>query len=242
MLEFAICDDNVTELNKLKNMIIRSCRENNIQATISLFPNGVDLLNGYQKFDAIFLDIKMDQLDGIQTALEIRKQDKHVKIIYVTNYSSFQSDAFTVRAFGYVVKPISYEQIYKQLKDIIEYSSQESALPTYTFNTDKGFKTIKLQDIYYFESYNHKVKIQCKEKVYFISDSIINIFNLFKADGFSMPHKSYIVNLMHVSNIKGYDLELINGMVIPISQKRAVEFKRNFHTYLRNNFNVIIRS
>ncbi len=241
VLEIALCDDDKAELETIRAMIENHCKKIHLQVIISKFENGCDLLKSPKKFHAIFLDIQMEQLDGIQTAVEIRKKDKHTKIIYVTNFSNYQTDAFTVRAFGYIVKPVSCKQICDQIDDIIAYSYQESQRVTYTFNTNAGIKTIDTKDIYYFESYNHKTKVQCKNIAYIISDSVINIFDKFKPYGFAMPHKSFVINFLHVSSVKGYDIILTNGMKIPISQKRAVEFKSEFHSYLKNNFNLLFR-
>lgn len=241
MLEIAICDDDKTELEVIKAMINDHCKKIHLQVIISLFESGYNLLKSPKKFHAIFLDIQMEPLDGIQTAIEIRKKDKHTKIVYVTNFSNYKTDAFTVRAFGYIVKPVTYKQIGDQIDDVIAYSYQESQRITYTFNTNTGIKTIDTKDIYYFESYNHKTKVQCKNIHYIISDSIINIFDKFKPYGFAMPHKSFVINFLHVSSIKGYDIILTNGIQIPISQKRAIEFKSEFHLYLKNNFNLLFR-
>lgn len=85
MLEIALCDDDKVELDVWQNMIRRYCKENKIQFIISLFHSGYELLHSFKMFHVIFLDIKMDEIDGIQTAKEIRLRDKHVKIVYITN-------------------------------------------------------------------------------------------------------------------------------------------------------------
>ena len=43
--------------------------------------------------------------------------------------------------------------------------------------------------------------------------------------GFAAPHKSFIVNLYHVKAIQGYDIVMMNGDRIPLSQKRSSEFR-----------------
>jgi DNA-binding LytR/AlgR family response regulator len=241
MLEIALCDDNEYELDLLNAMVLKYSKEKNIILLTSTYKKGEELINSSKKFHVIFLDIKMDQIDGIEIAKMIRESDKHVKIIYVTNYSNYQNDAFSVRAFGYVIKPISYNTICKQLDDIIEYSQQEYNKTTFTFNTDSGVKTLNVEDIYYFESCNHKIEIVSKNRTFKVSDSINNILNNFKSYGFSMPHKSFVINLLYVSSIKGYDIILTTGDLIPMSQKRAVEFKTEFYSFLKSNFKMITR-
>lgn len=239
MLKIALCDDEKFELDVLRTMINRYSKEKNIEVLIDDYMHAESLLQFPQKYHIVFLDIEMGNSNGIAIAKIIRERDKHVKIIYVTNYSNYQVDAFTVRAFGYVVKPITYEIICKQLDDAIEYSKSEGNVFAFTFDTNVGIKTIDSKDIFYFESCNHKIEIITKERTYKISDSINNILDTFKPYGYSMPHKSFVINLMYVSSIKGYDILLTSGDLIPISQKRAVQFKAEFHTFLRKNFNLI---
>lgn len=241
MLEIALCDDEEYELNQLHTMILKYCKERNIKVSVSPYTNGEALLHSPKKYQVIFLDIKMDQISGIEIGKKIRENDKRVKIIYATNFTNYQNDAFSVRAFGYLVKPVQYEAICKQLDDVIEYSELENIKTTFTFDTDAGIKTLNVQDIYYFEACNHKIEIVTKERTFKVSDSIINILNNFKSYGFSMPHKSYVINLFYVSSIRGYEILLTSGNTIPISQKRAVEFKNEFHSYLKNNFNLLMK-
>lgn len=241
MLEIALCDDDEYALDQLNTMVLKYCKEKSLKALTSKYTKGEDLLHSSRKFHLIFLDIQMDQINGIEIAKKIRENDKHVKIIYITSFSNYQSDAFSVRAFGYVIKPVTYETICNQLDDVIEYAELEKNKITFTFDTNLGVKTLNVEDIYYFESCNHQIEIVSKDRTFKISDSITNILNNFKAYGFSMPHKSFVINLLYVSSIKGYDVELTSGDRIPISQKRAVEFKAEFYSFLKNNFNMLIK-
>lgn len=236
MFEIAICDDDKNSLKELASIIEKYCSEKKIGYTIDQYNSGIDLLKSSKRYNLIFLDIQMDELNGIELARRIRLNDKHVKIIYVTNYLNYQTDAFTVRAFGYIIKPFSEKDIFQQINDVIEYSKQDETEITITFDTDQGIKTINLKDIFYFEAWSHKIKICCTNDIYITNSTIINILNNVKSYGFSMPHKSFVINMQYISKIKGYDIFLTNGMSIPISQKRAVEFKADFHQFLKNNF------
>jgi len=50
---------------------------------------------------------------------------------------------------------------------------------------------------------------------------------------FFMPHQSFIVNLKYVKDVKNYELLMVNGDRIPLSQKRAVLFKDALNIYLK---------
>ena len=45
---------------------------------------------------------------------------------------------------------------------------------------------------------------------------------------FGCPHQSFLVNFLHIDSLKGYDIFIDNGDLIPLSQKRTVEFKRKY--------------
>lgn len=239
MLKIAVCDDEQLDIEHLTSIISKYCAERQISYIIDKYSTGPELLNCCKRYTVIFLDIKMQNLDGINLAQRIRAQDKHVKIIFVTNFENYRSDAFTVRAFGYVVKPYSPDVIFRQLNDVIDYSIQERRESTVTFDTDQGIKTMNADDIYYAEAWSHKIKIHYKENFFIINDTIVHILSAIQIYGFSMPHKSFIVNMNHVSHIIGYDIYLTNGSVIPMSQKRAVQFKKEFHAFLKSNFNTL---
>lgn len=240
MFKIALCDDEHVETDHLEKLILKHCSVTNKKCIVDKYENGYDLLVCEKKYDVIFLDIQLHDINGISLAQDIRKKDKRVKIIFITNFRNYQTDAFTVRAFGYVIKPYTYEMISHQLDDVFEYSEQEAEEPTLTFNTNLGFKTIVLSDIFYFEAWMHKTRLFEQSTLLYVDDSINNIYQSLKLQGFAMPHKSFVVNMQHISSIKGYNVFLTNKAVVPMSQKRAVEFKSEFHSYLKSNFNLLI--
>lgn len=50
--------------------------------------------------------------------------------------------------------------------------------------------------------------------------------------GFAMPHKSFSVNLYHVKAIRGYDIYMMDGSVLPLSQKKSAQFRERLSQFL----------
>ena len=144
MIQIAVCDDQKLVSEKIKEMILHG-DENRYE--VEVFSDGRALLNSGKAFDILFLDIDMPGLDGIETAKALRKSDKKVKIIYITNYGGFAGYAFGVHAFGYLLKPVKEPDIKRQLKEAREYMEKESERPMAELFTKAGRIRIAVEDI-----------------------------------------------------------------------------------------------
>lgn len=56
--------------------------------------------------------------------------------------------------------------------------------------------------------------------------------NVWKRCGFAMPHKSFVVNLDQVRGIRGYDITLMDGSIVPLSQKKGKSFREELGLFL----------
>ncbi|MBO3446192.1 LytTR family DNA-binding domain-containing protein [Clostridium sp. CCUG 7971] len=230
MLKIAICDDEINILNKTKSIV-----EDYLQskAQIHTYLSGEELIKDYINFDIVFLDIDMKGINGIETAKRIREKDKLVKIIYVTNYTDYTSSAFSVHAFGYIVKPVCEKDIHHQLEEALSYMHEEVS-EVLEFNTTEGIVRIDIKDIYYFEYKLRKVIMKCRDYSYIIKDKISEIGSNMEKYSFMMPHKSFSINLYNVKSVKGYDIHMMDGSIIPLSQKKSTQFRQSLNIYLSN--------
>ena len=71
--------------------------------------------------DAVFLDIDMQGMNGIETGKAIRSVDTDVKIVYLTAYRDYVAGAFGVHAFQYLLKPVNRQEIINVLEEIFRY-------------------------------------------------------------------------------------------------------------------------
>lgn len=84
----ALCDDIIDYNKKMESYIEKYGNENHVEVKITSYGSGSQLLLNYQKrkFDVIFLDVSMPEMDGFETAEEIRKSDTDVSIVFCTSY------------------------------------------------------------------------------------------------------------------------------------------------------------
>ena len=69
--------------------------------------------------DIAFLDIIMDDSDGISLAMEIKKMQPDCKIVFISSSRDFALEAFQVYASGYLLKPVTKDEIINVLNNII---------------------------------------------------------------------------------------------------------------------------
>lgn len=231
MIKIGICDDDKNIIKKMKDYISEYKGD---KCIIESYNSGEELIENKKKFDVIFLDIDMEGIDGIETGKKIRDYDKNVKIIYVTSFADYVNLAFKVHAFLYLNKPIQKEEIHNALDEVISYKDNSEEKELIEFKTEEGVIRIEPNEIYYFEYVNRKVNIKTKDKIYKIKEKITDIANVMSKYGFVMPHKSFTVNLFYVKSIKGYDIFMMDGSVIPLSQKKSVEFRERLNMFLEN--------
>lgn len=172
----------------------------------------------------------MEGLNGIETAKKIRKYDKKVKIIYITNYTDYTYSAFSVHAFAYLVKPIKESELYNQLDEAFSYIEESDDI--IEFITAEGIVRVSTKEICYFEYQSRKIIMKTLNKTYTLIKKISDIANEMQGYGLKMPHKSFCINLYNVKSVKGYDIYMMDGSIVPLSQKKSSTFREYLNIYL----------
>ena len=217
-LNVAICDDNQEYINILENYILD---RKDVGITCDAFYSGEELVKMYNIgeacYDVIFLDMEMDKLNGIETANIIRKMDKHVIIVFVTSHTKYMQACFECLPFRFLVKPVSASDFDKVYADIIKKLSEERT--TFVFTENRNKIRLFCEDIIYFECQAHYIHIHTKDKVHKICKTMSELYDSVDKTMFIQVHKSFVINLNHIREIKETELVLYDAdKVIPISR------------------------
>lgn len=234
MLKIAVCEDIILErldtIEKIKNALQKlSC-----DFDVEQFGSGEQLLNYNGYFDVIFLDIKLPNLSGIDTAKKLRKTNIKSKIIFVTSFKEYVFEAFDVSALQYLLKPVSQEKISSILSKVLCETHSDEINNLYII-IKKGKDTIKilLDKIYFFEVQNRIIIIHTKDSIIEYYDKISNIENSIPKNNFFRCHRSYIVNLKYIKKFCKTEILLDNDEKILLSKNKYSEFSEAFLKYLK---------
>lgn len=234
MINIAICDDDKTIIDTIYNEI-QTIDLDGVKLNVSTFLDGNDLLKAYKtsgQFNIVFMDIEIGGSNGIEIIEEIRRFDSEVIVIFVTSYPYYVVKALRVGAFQYLTKPIVLSDLKKDfIRAVNVYNSKYS---DYRFQSNGNIIVKRIIDIYAIEVKNKKMYVYLGDKIYEedVRSSLKEKEDKFITHHFVKCHKSYMVNMWKISEIKKDDIILKNGYSIPLS--------RNFRNFVLEKFNVFI--
>lgn len=160
MLNIAICDDDKYFCEREEQLIAEYMSQKGYGYQIDRFQLGEELLaseSDILKYDIIFLDIKMDKIDGIETAKRIREIAKNTYIVFVTAFIEYSLEGYKVEAIRYLLKDDDFldKAIFECLDAIMAKKNYKESKYTFHFQEEK--REINLNDILYIDSNLHKL-------------------------------------------------------------------------------------
>lgn len=234
MLKIAVCDDETVFQKKIKKFVIEYLNNRKIECEIDCFASGEELLKRTKHnldYEIIFLDVNMQEIDGIETAKRIRILSEHVYIVFVTAFISYALTGYQVNAIRFLLK--SDKDMEKSMKEcldtLIKKMNYKERWQEFEFKSGK--QNMALDRILYIESRLHKVIFYILEdgiKEYYMYDKLDHIQNILTGKGFCRTHQSFVVNMKYAANVERYKVVLTEGTEINISKKYYKEVEKEF--------------
>jgi len=230
MFTVAICDDDKSFRDLLRNYLEQFFRKQNQPLTILEFENGESLLyRPPYTADILFLDIQMGIRDGIETAKSLRKEMPELCILFATNLPQYALQSYEVKPFGFLTKPLEYDRFESELSLAMKHIARnETHRISFKGKGPEGMKTVSTREILFLESRDHYIVLTTKDKEESIFLGSLNEWEKeLKPFGFIRCHQSFLVNYRHIAGIKD-ELELEDGTRIPISRSRRKTLLSDF--------------
>lgn len=242
MLRVAICDDIKEYIKKMELYIERYGRENSIEIKMNSYVSGKNLMLSYveKKYDVIFLDISMPQMDGFETAKRIRKIDKHVTIIFCTSYYTITNaqQGYEVEVNDFLKKPVMYKKIESILNKVYN-KKLINAEEKFILKNREGIFFIQISDIIYLEARNKAVVLHTVQRDFVSYQKIYEFEDKLGNGLFFRCHNSFLVNLEYVVALR--DMYLIlqdaNETTIPVSKYRKKELLKYLAKHIGEQLN-----
>jgi DNA-binding LytR/AlgR family response regulator len=202
-----------------------------------------------QRYDAIFLDVRMPDLDGLELGRVLKRFASPPELVFVSAYDSAAVDAFELRAIDYLRKPVSRHRVEEALERITaaidaapggaanghsRWSSQpatESEMLAVANVRSGSTRLIARSSILYVQSHGDFVRIVTGDGRYLLRATLNEIERRWEPFGFVRVHRQYIANLHRAVELRPLlggtaELAFADGQTIPIARRHAAELGR----------------
>ena len=203
-------------------------------------------------FDAIFLDVRMPDLDGVELARVLRRFATPPQLVFVTAYDNAAVDAFELHALDYLLKPVGRVRLQEALERVDSAvgaqgpnggrdrepsapsppSAAESEIVAVASARSPGStRLISRSSILYAQSYGDFVRIVVDDGRYLLRNTLTDLARRWEPYGFVRVHRQYLANLNRaVELIPQFGgtalLSFGDGRTIPVARRHVTELER----------------
>lgn len=236
---FAVCDDDEIICDAICNKINNIFGKCGLEAEFDKFVSPIALFNSIKngkEYDVLFLDIDMPQENGIELAQSIRKKNKDMEIVFVSNLENRVFDTFSVRPFGFVRKNNFSRDLNDTLLLYIRYKIKANNCIAVKENGTSSVIKLHIDTIVYIESFKYKQSINMADGSSIeVRMSMEELEEKLREYDIIRTHKGYLVNLKYVQRIDKNSLTLKdrNNLSLNVSRDRMQLVKQTYMEYLR---------
>lgn len=221
MINVVVADDELPAVEELAFLLDGDARVGQIHRATS----GAAALKALEEFDvdALFLDIHMPSLSGLDIARVISRFSRPPAVVFVTADEAQALEAYELAAVDYVLKPIRPERLAESVRRVCELLQDGPAEPE-VVTVDQGgiTKMIRRDEIRYVQAQGDYARLHTADASYLIRVPLADLEQQWADAGFIRTHRSYLVALKHVSSMKlaaGGPRVTVAGAGLPISRR-----------------------
>ena len=235
-MNIAIVDDEQDQINSLTSLLKEYAAINRLEITLSPFHSGEELLSGYHPYayTALFLDIYMEGMSGIEAAKKLLLKDRSAIIVFLTSSDEYMPEAFSLHTYDYIPKPANKERIFRVMDDIlmrvtegindkmltIKDISYDVSIPYGRILSIRTSKPNYL-DIYVISGEEYHARMTFSEAAKTVSQD----------NRFLLIMRGCLVNMDHIDRIMGGSCIMNDGSVLPVNLRSERELSETFNNY-----------
>jgi len=239
-VKIAIIDDDRQAREDLKRALQECAIDFVAQAEMQTFVNGEDFLEvfGQEEFRLVFLDICMDGINGIETALAIRQQDAQLPIVFLTSSADYALDGYRAFPEGYLLKPIC--KAIPQLMEILQRCLPKLVEHMFPVRINGRELQLNAERVAYVDVQGgHRVGGRRGSMIHLmtgesiaVDSSYADVSAMLKQMEFIECYNRLLVNLAAVDTLLDDRFRLKNGEQVPISRRLYRETAHEYMEYL----------
>jgi DNA-binding LytR/AlgR family response regulator len=229
-------DDELPALEDLVRMLEASPTVDRVESAASAEEALVALGDG-AAIDAVFLDVRMPGLGGLELARVLRRFEHTPAIVFVSAFDDAAVGAFEVAAVDYLVKPVSR----RRLDEAIERAARRAA-PDEPVTDDHetlavdalrggGTRLLPRSSVLYLQAHGDYVRVASSEGRFLVRARLSDLEERWAGHGFVRVHRGFVVNLRRAVEVRPRlngtaVLVMTDGAEVPIARRQVGELRR----------------
>ncbi|RZQ59678.1 LytR/AlgR family response regulator transcription factor [Amycolatopsis suaedae] len=191
-----------------------------------------------ERFDAVFLDISMPGLDGLEMASLLAKLSEPPAIVFVTAHEQHAVAAYGIGAVDYLLKPVRAERLSATLARIRKHGPVQPAEPAVgvtdsmaALPVEVGGRTryVRRSEVRFVEAHGDYVRLHTPSGVHLVRMPISRMEEYWEGAGFARVHRSYLLALSAVRELRS---DSAGGLLahtdlgdVPVSRRHARDLR-----------------
>lgn len=232
MIHIAVCDDDEAMLGFLKSEIhMAFYKKYDISVKLYTQPQLLMIDANCQRFDLIFIDIEMPDINGFQLADKLQIKIPDAFIVFISNYENFIYSSFEFQPLSFLRKNMIKDELPKVIIRYLKQTGFDRAY--YGLPSELGEQALLIRDITYLECNGRKITVNTinHEKIEFIGKLKKHEKEL-EQYHFIRTHNSYLVSHRHIFSLEEEVVILMDQTKLPVSKHRRKKVKELLLTYI----------
>jgi two-component system response regulator LytT len=229
-------DDELPALEDLVRMLEASPAVAHVESAASADEALVALAEGH-RIDAVFLDVRMPGLDGLELARVLRRFEDPPAVVFVSAFDDAAVSAFELAALDYLVKPVSRKRLDEAIERVARHAAPaEPAAPEDdTLAVDAlrggGTRLLPRSSVLYLQAHGDYVRVASTEGRFLVRARLSDLEERWAAHGFLRVHRGFVVNLRRAVEVRPRlngtaVLVMADGDEVPIARRQVGELRR----------------
>ncbi|MHB1469652.1 MAG: LytR/AlgR family response regulator transcription factor [Solirubrobacteraceae bacterium] len=238
-LRILAVDDERPALEDLQRLLSSSPRVGEVLCASS----GGDALQllSERPFDALFLDVRMPDLDGLRLASIIAQFAHPPAVVFVSAYEEGAVGAFELQALDYLMKPVSRHRIDEALERVLNASERRDAEEPALEHSEEivaverahggATRLVQRSSILYLQAHGDYVRIVSEDGRYLARGRLSAVERRWQPHGFHRVHRGYVANLRKAVEVRPTlngtaTIVFADGSEIPVARRQIGELRR----------------
>lgn len=195
--------------------------------------SGVEALQALESthVDAVFLDIAMPGLSGLDLARVLAKFERSPAVVFVTAHDAHAVEAFELDAIDYLLKPVRAERVQEAVRRVLAHDTSATAQvedPTIPVELGGVTRFVRRSQVHFVEAHGDYVRLHTGDGAHLVRLSLGTLERDWASAGFLRIHRSFLVSTRHVTELRQHDqrcLVVIDGRELEVSRRRTRELK-----------------